>query len=64
MPPNENEASVMIAHTHLGRKRASFARDAEHEVFNSLMYWDGGHGDNEDVPEFIAWVGKLTGYTA
>jgi len=28
------------------------------------MYWDGGHGDNEDAPEFITWIGKLTGYTA
>jgi hypothetical protein len=28
---------------------------------NSSLYWDGGHAVNEDAPEFIAWVGKLTG---
>ena len=28
---------------------------------NSALYWDGGHAVNEDAPEFIAWVAKITG---
>jgi hypothetical protein len=30
---------------------------------NSSMYWDGGHAVNYDAPEFIRWVGALTGCT-
>jgi len=50
------------AHTIVGNLAASAASLGD--TVNSLMYWDGGHGDNEDAPEVIAWVGKLTGYTA
>lgn len=28
------------------------------------MYWDAGHGSNEDPDAFIAWIGKVTGYSA
>jgi hypothetical protein len=27
------------------------------------MYWDGGHGANQDAPAFMTWIGKVTGYT-
>jgi hypothetical protein len=27
---------------------------------NSLMYWDGGHGVNNDAGDFIGWVGAIT----
>ena len=30
---------------------------------NSLMYWDAGHGANEDAGDFIEWIGTTTGYT-
>jgi hypothetical protein len=30
---------------------------------DSLMYWDAGHGANNDPAAFIAWVAKETGYT-
>jgi hypothetical protein len=30
---------------------------------SSLMYWDAGHGANEDAPDFIKWIGTTTGYT-
>ena len=30
---------------------------------NYLMYWDAGHGANEDPEDFIAWIGNITGYT-
>ncbi len=28
------------------------------------MYWDAGHGANEDPDAFIAWIARATGYTA
>ncbi|MHB9864182.1 subtype B tannase [Streptomyces sp. YIM S03343] len=30
---------------------------------NALMYWDGGHGSNEDAGDFMTWIGKVTGHT-
>jgi hypothetical protein len=30
---------------------------------NTWLYWDAGHGADEDPEEFIAWVGKITGYS-
>ncbi len=29
----------------------------------ALLYWDAGHGADEDAEDFIAWIGKITGYT-
>ncbi|WP_246101646.1 subtype B tannase [Streptomyces cyaneus] len=29
---------------------------------NTLMYWDGGHGANEDADDFIKWIAQITGY--
>lgn len=54
--------SPNTAHTIVGNLAASLENLGDN--VNSLMYWDGGHGDNEDAPEFITWIGKLTGYTA
>ena len=31
---------------------------------NALMYWDAGHGSNEDAGDFIAWISSITGYKA
>jgi len=31
---------------------------------DAAMYWDAGHGANEDADAFIAWIGKVTGYKA
>jgi hypothetical protein len=31
---------------------------------NSALYWDGGHAVNFDSPDLMAWIAKLTGYTA
>jgi hypothetical protein len=28
---------------------------------NSLLYWDAGHGADQDAEEFIAWMRKVTG---
>lgn len=30
---------------------------------NSWLYWDAGHGADEDPEAFIAWIGEITGYT-
>lgn len=29
---------------------------------DASMYWDAGHGANEDAEDFIAWIGAITGY--
>ena len=29
---------------------------------NTWLYWDAGHGADEDPEDFIAWIGKITGY--
>uniref|UniRef100_A0AAU2A7K6 Alpha/beta hydrolase n=1 Tax=Streptomyces sp. NBC_00093 TaxID=2975649 RepID=A0AAU2A7K6_9ACTN len=29
---------------------------------NALMYWDSGHGANDDAADFITWIAKVTGY--
>jgi hypothetical protein len=33
------------------------------DTVDSALYWDGGHAVNEDAPEFIAWVAKITGHS-
>jgi acetyl esterase/lipase len=30
---------------------------------NAKMYWDAGHGANEDPGDFITWIGTVTGHT-
>lgn len=34
------------------------------DTVDSSMYWDAGHGANNDPEKFIAWANKVTGYTA
>jgi hypothetical protein len=29
---------------------------------NASLYWDGGHGVNQDPEAFVAWVSQITGY--
>jgi hypothetical protein len=31
------------------------------ENVNALLYWDAGHGANEDPEDFIAWIGRIAG---
>ncbi len=31
---------------------------------NTLLYWDAGHGADEDAEDFIAWIGKVTRFTS
>ena len=51
-------------------------RDTAHTIFGNLatilenngkdvnasLYWDGGHGVNQDPEAFVAWVSEITGY--
>jgi len=30
---------------------------------NVWLYWDAGHGADEDPEDFIAWIGNITGFT-
>ncbi len=30
---------------------------------SALLYWDAGHGADDDAEDFIAWIGRITGYT-
>jgi hypothetical protein len=29
---------------------------------NAWLYWDAGHGADQDPEDFIAWIGRITGY--
>jgi hypothetical protein len=29
---------------------------------DSLMYWDAGHGANQDAADFITWMASTTGH--
>lgn len=31
---------------------------------NTALYWDAGHGADQDPEAMIAWMGKITGYSA
>ncbi|WP_306300401.1 MULTISPECIES: hypothetical protein [Streptomyces] len=31
---------------------------------DTAVYWDGGHGANEDAADFIKWIAKVTGHKA
>ncbi|MEU0837938.1 subtype B tannase [Streptomyces sp. NPDC005962] len=30
---------------------------------DALMYWDAGHGANQDAADFMTWIGRVTGYS-
>ena len=30
---------------------------------NAWLYWDAGHGADEDAEDFIASIGRITGFT-
>jgi len=30
---------------------------------NTWLYWDAGHGADEDPEAFVAWIGEITGYS-
>ncbi|MBK7258633.1 MAG: hypothetical protein IPI01_12695 [Ignavibacteriae bacterium] len=32
------------------------------KAVDAWLYWDGGHGANEDGEQFMAWIGEITGH--
>ena len=48
------------AHTIVGNLAA--ATTSLGDNVNSALYWDGGHAVNEDAPNFISWIARITGY--
>lgn len=30
---------------------------------NTWLYWDAGHGADEDPEDFISWIGNVTGFS-
>ncbi|WP_039796217.1 subtype B tannase [Nocardia araoensis] len=52
----DTDASLTI----VGNLAASLANLGDQ--VDAAMYWDAGHGSNEDAADFIAWIGKVTGY--
>lgn len=38
------------------------SRENRGKVVNALLYWDAGHGADEDAEDFIAWIGRITGF--
>jgi hypothetical protein len=30
---------------------------------NTFLYWDAGHGADQDAEEFIEWIGNITGFS-
>ncbi|MFI9761258.1 subtype B tannase [Streptomyces sp. NPDC051963] len=48
----------LTAITNLALKTQNLGDDV-----NLKMYWDGGHGANEDPGDLIKWMGEITGYT-
>ncbi|MFR9771705.1 subtype B tannase [Nocardia sp. SC052] len=53
----DTDASLTI----VGNLAASLANLGDQ--VDAAMYWDAGHGSNEDAADFVAWIGKVTGYT-
>lgn len=31
---------------------------------NAWLYWDAGHGADQDPEEFVAWIGRITGFSS
>ena len=42
---------------------ANLATSLENQArdVNSFLYWDAGHGADQDPEEFVVWMGKITG---
>ncbi len=49
------------AHTVFGNLAASLENRGKN--VNASLYWDGGHGVNQDPEVFVAWVRQITNYS-
>ena len=57
MGTSDNHTSLTV----VGNLAASL--ENRNKDVNAWLYWDAGHGADEDAEEFIAWIGKITGFT-
>lgn len=58
MGTSDNHTSLTV----IGNLAASL--ENRNKDVNAWLYWDAGHGADEDAEDFIAWIGKITGFTA
>ena len=58
MGTSDNHTSLTV----VGNLAASL--ENRNKNVNTRLYWDAGHGADEDAEDFIAWVGAITGYVA
>lgn len=35
----------------------------KNKIVNTFLYWDAGHGTDQDPEDFIAWIGNVTGFS-
>jgi acetyl esterase/lipase len=57
MGTSDNHTSLTV----VGNLAASL--ENRNQDVNTLLYWDAGHGADEDAEDFIAWIGRITGFS-
>ena len=57
MGTSDNHTSLTV----VGNLAASL--ENRNKDVNVWLYWDAGHGADEDAEVFVAWIGKITGFT-
>ena len=57
MGTSDNHTSLTV----VGNLAASL--ENRNKDVNAWLYWDAGHGADEDAEDFIAWIGKITGFS-
>ena len=57
MGTSDNHTSLTV----VGNLAASL--ENRNKDVNAWLYWDAGHGADQDAEDFIAWVGTNTGFT-
>jgi hypothetical protein len=56
MGTSDNHTSLTV----IGNLAASL--ENRNKDVNARLYWDAGHGADEDAEDFIAWIGRITGF--
>jgi len=56
MGTSDNHTSLTV----IGNLAASL--ENRNKNVNARLYWDAGHGADEDAEDFIAWIGTITGF--
>ena len=56
MGTSDNHTSLTV----IGNLAASL--ENRKKDVNAWLYWDAGHGADEDAEDFVAWIGRITGF--